>query len=69
MEEITVRELKQIPVERASIPADRTRHMLVRHGRKRRNRSARWLIGIASASLALNMIQSVIIYILQAGPI
>lgn len=70
MQEITVRELKQIPVERTSIaPADRTRHKLVRYGRKRRDKAARWLIGIASVSLLLNMIQSVIIYILQAGPI
>lgn len=67
--ETTVRELKQIPVERTSIPADRTRHKLARYGRKRRNRSAIGLIGIASASLALNMVQSVIIYVLQAGPI
>lgn len=75
MEEITVRELKQIPVERTSIaPADRTRHKLVRykriqHKRERRDKSARWLIRVAAASLAMNMVQWVIIYILQAGPI
>lgn len=63
------------PQELDLIPLDHTpreiiargRHKRIRH--KRRDKSARWLIGIASASLAMNMIQSVIIYILQAGPI
>lgn len=47
----------------------RGRHKRIRHKRGRRDKARRWLIGIASASLAMNMIQSVIIYILQAGPI
>lgn len=42
---------------------------LIRHKRKKRDKSARWLIRVAAVSLALNMVQSVIIYILQVGPI
>ena len=42
---------------------------LIRHKRKKRDESIKWLIRVAAASLVLNMIQSVIIYILQAGPI
>lgn len=37
--------------------------------RRRRNRAIRGIEIIAAVSLALNVIQSVIIYILQAGPI
>ena len=70
-------ELIPQPQELDLIPLDHTprqiiawgRHKRIRHKRERRDKSARWLIGIASASLAMNMIQSVIIYILQAGPI
>ena len=71
-------ELIPQPQELELIPLDHThtqqiiargRHKRIRHKRVRRDKSARWLIGIASASLALNMVQSVIIYILQAGPI
>ena len=47
----------------------RGRHKRIRHKRSRRDKSARWLIGVAAASLVLNVIQAVIIYILQAGPI
>lgn len=65
------------PQEISLIPLDHTprqiiargRHKRIRHKREQRDKSARWLIGIASASLAMNMVQSVIIYILQAGPI
>ena len=65
------------PQELDLIPLDHTprqiiargRHKRIRHKRERRDKSARWLIGVASASLAMNMVQSVIIYILQAGPI
>ena len=63
-------ELSLIPLHHA--PREiiaRGRHKIIRHKRGRRDKARRWLIGIASASLALNMIQSVIIYILQAGPI
>lgn len=72
MEEITVH-----PQELDLIPLDYTprqiiargRHKRIRHKRARRDKSARWLIRVAAASLVLNMVQSVIIYILQAGPI
>lgn len=47
----------------------RGRHKRIRHKRERRDKSARWLIRVAAASLVLNMVQSVVIYILQAGPI
>lgn len=36
---------------------------------QKRNTAARGLIGVTAASLLLNMIQAVIIYVLQAGPI
>ena len=70
-------ELIPQPQELDLIPLDHTprqiiargRHKRIRHKRARRDKARRWLIGIASASLAMNMVQSVIIYILQAGPI
>ena len=37
--------------------------------RQKRNAAARGLIGVTAASLLLNAVQAVIIYILQAGPI
>lgn len=37
--------------------------------KQKRNWAARGLLGVTTASLLLNMIQAVIIYILQAGPI
>lgn len=72
MEEITVH-----PQEISLIPLDHTprqiiargRHKRIRHKRVRRDKSARWLIRVAAASLVMNMVQWVIIYILQAGPI
>ena len=70
-------ELIPQPQELDLIPLDHTpreiiargRHKRIRHKRSRRDKSARWLIRVAAASLVLNMVQSVIIYILQAGPI
>ena len=47
----------------------RGRHKIIRHKRERRDKARRWLVGVAAASLMLNMVQSVIIYILQAGPV
>ena len=63
-------ELSLIPLHHAprQIIA-RGRHKRIRHKRERRDKARRWLVGIAAASLVLNMVQSVIIYILQAGPI
>lgn len=65
------------PQELELIPLDHTpreiiargRHKRIRHKRAQRDKSARWLIRVAAASLVMNMVQSVIIYILQAGPI
>lgn len=37
--------------------------------RRERNKAARGLIGVTAASLLLNAVQAVIIYILQAGSI
>ena len=47
----------------------RGRRKRIRHKRERRDKARRWLIGIAAASLTMNLIEWVIIYILQAGPI
>lgn len=47
----------------------RGRHKIIRHKRERRDKARRWLVGIAAASLTMNLIEWVIIYILQAGPI
>lgn len=65
------------PQELSLIPLDHTpreiiargRHKRIRHKRARRDKSARWLIRVAAASLVMNMVQWVLIYILQAGPI
>ena len=70
-------ELIPQPQELDLIPLDHTarqiiargRHKRIRHKREQRDKSSRWLIRIAAASLMLNMVQWVIIYILQAGPI
>ena len=48
-------ELDLIPVERTSL--------------RKRDKTVRWLIRVLAASLTMNMLQWVIIYILQAGPI
>lgn len=68
-----VRELKPeldlISVERTSlIPAVEPKQDPVPI-RKKRNKMVRWLIRVLAASLTMNMLQWVIIYILQEGPI
>lgn len=71
------RDVRELRPELDVIPLDHTprqiiargRHKRIRHKRARRDKSARWLIRVASASLAMNMVQWAIIYILQAGPI
>ena len=76
MKEITVKKKYETPVI-SLIPLHHTpreiiargRHQIIRHKRGRRDKARRWLIGIASASLTMNLIQSVIIYILQVGSI
>ena len=70
-------DVRELRPELDVIPLDHTprqiiawgRHKHIRHKRARRDKARRWLIWIASVSLAMNMVQSVIIYILQAGPI
>ena len=70
-----VRELIPAQQEIQMIPIDRTpvnepyRTELIRHKRKRRNRCIRGIEMVAAVSMMLNAIQSVIIYILQVGPI
>ena len=69
MQEITVDppELELIPIERTSlIPAEKPRKQIT--GREYRKALKRaWLI--AELSLGANVIQAVIIWLLQAGPI
>ena len=70
MEEIILepQEIKMISTERTSlIPTKPKRDPAPI--RKKRNRAICGIEIIAAVSLAINVIQSVIIYILQAGPI
>lgn len=63
-------ELDLIPVERTSlILAEEPKQIDPAPIRRKRNRAIRGIEIIAAVSLALNVIQSVIIYVLQAGPI
>ena len=64
-----ISELDLISVERTSlIPAEKPKCDPAPI-RKKRNRAIRGIEITAAVSLLLNVIQSVIIYILQAGPI
>lgn len=74
MEEIklpTVPELELIPIERRNFPeADRKQEkQKIRYKRKERDSAARGLIAVTVASMMLNAVMAMIIYILQAGPI
>lgn len=65
-------QLDVIPVERTSLipaPAEKPKRVDPAPIRKKRNRAICGIEIIAAVSLAINVIQSVIIYILQAGPI
>ena len=63
-------ELDLISVERTSLmPAEEPKRVDPAPIRKKRNKAIRGIEIIAAVSLALNVIQSVIIYVLQAGPI
>ena len=68
-----VREVFPEPAEIELIDLKRTRPILIPVDpapiQQKRNTAARGLIGVTAASLLLNVIQSVIIYVLQAGPI
>lgn len=74
MEEIklpAVPELAMIPIERRNFPeADHKRERRkIQRKRKERDNAARGLVTVTVASMMLNAVMAVIIYILQAGPI
>lgn len=71
-----MRELKPEPVELKLINPRRTSLIPAVEPkqdpapiRKKRNRAIRGIEIVAAVSMAINVIQSVIIYVLQAGPI
>ena len=68
-----VREVFPEPAEIELIDLKRTRPILIPVDpapiQQKRNEAARGLIGVTAASLLLNAVQAVIIYVLQAGPI
>ena len=63
-------EIKLIDPRRTSlIPAEKPKTVDPVPIQQKRSRAARGLIGVTAASLLLNAVQAVIIYVLQAGPI
>lgn len=66
-------ELRPEPAELQLIDLKRTRPILIPVDpapiQQKRNTAARGLIGVTAASLLLNAVQAVIIYVLQVGPI
>lgn len=62
-------ELDLIPVERTSLMPAAEPKCDPAPIRKKRNRAIRGIGIVAAVSLTLNVIQSVIIYVLQVGPI
>lgn len=64
-----VPELALIPIERRNFPEEDHKQEKIQHKRKERDNAARGLIAITVASMMLNAVMAVIIYILQAGPI
>ena len=63
-------EIKLIDPRRTSlIPAEKPKTVDPAPIRRERDKAARGLIGVTAASLLLNAVQAVIIYVLQAGPI
>ena len=72
MQEITLKpqEIKLIDSRRTSLmPAVVPKRISPAPIQQERNKAARGLIGVTAASLLLNAVQAVIIYVLQAGPI
>ena len=72
MQEITFKpqEIKLIDPRRTSlVPADVPKSVDPAPIRQKRNKAEKGLIGVTAASLLLNAVQAVIIYVLQAGPI
>lgn len=71
MEELklpAVPELELIPIGRRNFP-EADHKQKIRSKRKERDSAARGLIAVTVASMMLNAVMAVIIYILQAGPI
>ena len=65
-----MKELSIISPERTSlIPAEKPKSADPTPIQQKRNAATRGLIGVTAASLLLNSVQAVIIYVLQAGPI
>lgn len=66
-------ELRPEPEEIQLLDLKRTRPIMMPVDpepiRKKRNWAARGLLAVLTASLLLNAVQAVIIYVLQAGPI
>ena len=71
MQEITLEpvEIKLIDPRRTSLVPAVPKRVDPAPIRKKRNRAIRGIEITAAVSLAINVIQSVIIYVLQAGPI
>ena len=72
MQEITIEpvEIKLIDPRRTSlIPAEKPKTVDPAPIRQKRNKAEKGLIGVTAASLLLNAVQAVIIYVLQVGPI
>ena len=64
-----VRKLELIPIERRNFPKANRKRKKIQRKRKERDSAARELIAVTVASMMLNAVMAVIIYILQAGPI
>ena len=62
-------ELELIPIERRNFPEADHEQQKIRYKRKERDNAARGLVTVTVASMMLNAVMAVIIYILQAGPI
>lgn len=63
-----LRKLELIPIERRNFP-EADHKQKIQRKRKERDSAARGLIAVTVASMMLNAVMAVIIYILQAGPI
>ena len=64
-----VRKLELIPIERRNFPKAKRKKKSKKRKRKERDNAARGLVTVTVASMMLNAVMAVIIYILQAGPI
>lgn len=71
MQEITLEpaEIKLIDPRRTSLVPAVPKSVDPAPIQQKRNKAARGLLGVTAASLLLNAVQAVIIYILRAGPI